>query len=139
MAKMEVARPCPMARAPTSQATARVGPTVLPVVNACRVVAFVVSGQNGMLRRRILSSDNPSKLATWVLPSTVFPCLGFGPAGMIVCRGSLACGGSHLPPTGSGDLTVTSCMTPKVRFLAGVVCVLLSRGALILQVACRAP
>ena len=31
------------------------------------------------------------------------------------------------------------CMTPKVRFLDGVVCVLLSRGALILQVACRAP
>ena len=28
-------------------------------------------------------------------------------------------------PTGSGDLNVASCMTPKVRFLDGVVCVLL--------------
>ena len=27
-------------------------------------------------------------------------------------------------PTVSGDLNVTSCMTPKVRFLDGVVCVL---------------
>ena len=50
------------------------------------------------------------------------------PFRMIVCRGSLACGGSHLPPTGSGDLTVTSCMPPKVRFLDGVVCVLLCVG-----------
>ena len=32
-------------------------------------------------------------------------------------------------PAGSGDLNVTSCMTPKVRFLEGVVCVLLLRGA----------
>ena len=31
------------------------------------------------------------------------------------------------------------CMTPKVRFLDGVVCVLLSRGALSLPVACSAP
>jgi hypothetical protein len=30
-------------------------------------------------------------------------------------------------------------MAPKVRFLDGVVCVLLSRGALSLQVACSAP
>ena len=43
---------------------------------------------------------------------------------MIVCRGSLACA------AGSGDITVASCMTPKVRFLEGVVCVLLSRWAL---------
>ena len=38
-------------------------------------------------------------------------------SGMIVCRGSL-----------SGDLTVASCMTPKVRSLDGVVCVLLCVG-----------
>ena len=31
-------------------------------------------------------------------------------------------------PTVSGDLNVTSCMTPKVRFLDGVVCVLLCVG-----------
>jgi len=65
-------------------------------------------------------------------PFNCLPCLGFWPAGMIVCRGSLACGGRHLTPTGSGDLTVASCMTPKVRSLDGVVCVLLCaplRGA----------
>ena len=31
-------------------------------------------------------------------------------------------------PIVSGDLNVTSCMTPKVRFLDGVVCVLLCVG-----------
>ena len=31
-------------------------------------------------------------------------------------------------PTGSGDLNVAGCMTPKVRFLDGVVCVLLCVG-----------
>ena len=41
---------------------------------------------------------------------------------MIVFRGSLACA------TGSGDITVASCMAPKVRSLDGVVCVLLCVG-----------
>ena len=43
------------------------------------------------------------------------------------------------PPQASrpkeGVITVASCMTPTVRFLDGVVCVPLSRGALSLQVA----
>ena len=60
--EMEVPRPCPMEGAPTSRTTARVGPSVLPVANASRVDAFVVSGRNGMLRRRILSSDSPGPL-----------------------------------------------------------------------------
>jgi hypothetical protein len=38
-----------------------------------------------------------------------------------------------------GGITVAGCLPPKVRFLDGVVCVLLSRGALSVQVACRAP
>jgi hypothetical protein len=42
--------PCPMAGAPTSLgSTARVGLSVLPVVNAGKLDAVVVSGRNGML------------------------------------------------------------------------------------------
>ena len=62
-----------------SQATARVGPTVLPVVNTDRVIAFVVSGQNGMLRRRILSSDSPGPLLDFSSACSSSSTLGLAP------------------------------------------------------------
>ena len=62
-------------------------------------------------------------------PFHCLPWLAFWASGKIVCRGSLACGTWCLP-TGFGDLTVASCMTPKVRSLDGVVCVLLCVGLL---------
>ena len=71
--------PCPTEGAPTSRATARVGPTVLPVVNTDRVIAFVVSGQNGMLRRRILSSDSPGPLLDFSSACSSSSTLGLAP------------------------------------------------------------
>jgi hypothetical protein len=41
---------------------ARVGLSVLPIVNDSRVDPIVVSWRNGMLRRRLLSSDSPGPL-----------------------------------------------------------------------------
>ena len=40
----------------------RVGLSVLPIVNASRVDPIVISWRNGMLRRRLLSSDSPGPL-----------------------------------------------------------------------------
>ena len=60
----------PMARQPLSRTLldslllpkARVGLSVLPIVNASKVAPIVVSWQNGMLQRRLLSSDSPDPL-----------------------------------------------------------------------------
>jgi hypothetical protein len=70
---------------------ARVGLSVLAIVNAGRVAPIVISWQNGMLRRRLLSSDSPGPLLEssfyYILslvgaPSTLFPLNSVFPGGL---------------------------------------------------------
>ena len=91
-----------------------------------------LAGASAEALRTAARRSGPSGAYTFTFP----PLEGVGSVVLRACGGSrpsilwllgASRQGWYLPAV-SGDLNVTSCMTPKVRFLDGVVCVLLCVG-----------